>query len=28
VSGTYRFTLQVTDAAGQTDQETYTVIVG
>jgi Putative Ig domain len=28
VPGTYAFTLQVTDAAGQTDQETFTVIVG
>jgi hypothetical protein len=28
VSGTYRFTLQVTDSAGQTDQESYTVVVG
>ena len=28
VPGTYRFTLQVTDSAGQTDQESYTVTVG
>jgi hypothetical protein len=28
VAGTYRFTLQVTDSAGQTDQESYTVVVG
>lgn len=27
VRGTYAFTLQVTDSAGQTDQETYTVNV-
>ena len=28
VPGTYRFTLQVSDAVGQTDQESYTVVVG
>jgi Putative Ig domain len=28
VPGTYRFTVQVTDSAGQTDQESYTVVVG
>lgn len=28
VPGTYRFTVKVTDSAGQTDQESYTVIVG
>jgi|SoimicmetaTmtHMA_FD_contig_51_1185882_length_2408_multi_2_in_0_out_0_2 Putative Ig domain len=28
VPGTYQFTLQVTDSAGQTDQESYTVTVG
>ena len=28
VPGTYQFTLQVTDSAGQTDQESYTVNVG
>ena len=28
VPGTYKFTLQVTDSAGQTDQESYTVNVG
>lgn len=27
VPGTYRFTVQVTDSAGQTDQESYTVVV-
>ena len=27
VPGTYTFTVQVTDSAGQTDQESYTVIV-
>jgi putative Ig domain-containing protein len=27
VPGTYKFTVQVTDSAGQTDQESYTVIV-
>jgi Putative Ig domain len=27
VPGTYRFTLKVTDSAGQTDQENYTVVV-
>jgi Putative Ig domain len=27
VPGTYRFTLQATDAAGQIDQETFTVVV-
>jgi hypothetical protein len=28
VPGTYRFTLKVTDSAGQTDQESFTVNVG
>jgi hypothetical protein len=28
VPGTYQFTLQVTDSAGQTDQESFTVNVG
>ena len=28
VPGTYRFTVQATDSAGQSDQETYTVVVG
>jgi len=28
VPGTYQFTLRVTDSAGQTDQESYTVVVG
>jgi hypothetical protein len=28
VAGTYRFTVQATDSAGQTDQESYTVVVG
>jgi len=28
VAGTYHFTLKVTDSAGQTDQESYTVVVG
>jgi hypothetical protein len=28
VAGTYTFTVQVTDSAGQTDQESYTVVVG
>jgi hypothetical protein len=28
VPGTYRFTVKVTDSAGQTDQESYTVVVG
>ncbi len=28
VPGTYRFTLKVTDSAGQTDQESFTVTVG
>src|SRR5262249_30998866 len=27
VAGTYTFTLQVTDSAGQTDQENFTVVV-
>lgn len=28
VPGTYRFTVQTTDSAGQSDQESYTVVVG
>jgi hypothetical protein len=28
VAGTYQFTLRVTDSAGQTDEESYTVVVG
>ena len=28
VPGTYQFTVKVTDSAGQTDQESYTVVVG
>jgi hypothetical protein len=28
VPGTYQFTLKVTDSAGQTDQESFTVVVG